>query len=80
MRSIPSTRAQSQLDRLLEETRTSQEPILITESGAPAAILLSVDLYDGLVETCEILSDSELCRSIARGLADLEAGRVVDEI
>ena len=38
---------------------------------------MSVDEYEGLLETLEILADADLMKSIRRGLDDLEKGRTV---
>jgi PHD/YefM family antitoxin component YafN of YafNO toxin-antitoxin module len=45
-------------------------------------VLLSIEEYEGLLETLEILADSDLMKQIQRGLEDLEAGRTVghDEV
>lgn len=48
--------------------------LLVSERG-DKAVALSVDLYDALQETIEVLSDSETTRAISRGIADLEADR-----
>jgi len=50
--------------------------------GRPAGVLLSVEEYEGLLETLEILADAELMKNIQRGLEDLESGRIVghDEV
>lgn len=43
---------------------------------------MSVDEYEGLLETLEILADAELVESVRRGLDDIEKGRIVghDEV
>ena len=40
-------------------------------------MLLSVEVYEGLIETLDILADSKLMASVRRGLRDVEAGRIV---
>jgi len=44
-----------------------QEPLVVTESGVPAAYLISVDLFDKLIERLTNLSDAELKTAIALG-------------
>jgi prevent-host-death family protein len=50
--------------------------VVATRNGKPAAVLLNYDLYEGLLETVELMSDPELAESVRSGLADIRAGRV----
>jgi antitoxin YefM len=79
MTSVPLSQAKTHLTRLLADVERLGEGVTITRSGRPAAVLLSVDEYEGLVETLDILADSKLIASLRRGLRDVDAGRVVGE-
>ena len=59
----------------LAENPTVSE-VVATRNGKPAAVLLNYDLYAGLLETVELMSDPELAESVRSGLADIRAGRV----
>ena len=48
----------------------SSEPVVITQNGRAAAVLLSPAAYDELTEPFRFM------RSVEQGLADVEAGRV----
>jgi len=74
MSTIPLSRAKTHLAKLLAQVEEVGEEVVITRSGRPAAVLLSVSEYEGLLETLEILADQELARSIHRGLAEAAAG------
>ena len=52
---------------------------MITRSGRPSAVLLSIDEYEGLLETLEILADSELSTAVKQGLEDIESGDVLTD-
>jgi prevent-host-death family protein len=65
------------LPQILTEVEDLGESVVVTRSGRPAGVILPVDEYEGLMETLEILSDSETLEGIRRGLADIEAGNVV---
>jgi len=77
MSSIPLSDAKTHLARLLNDVSELGETVTITRSGRPAAVLLSVEEYEGLVETLEILADQPLARAIARGLDEAARGEVV---
>ncbi len=65
------------LPQILTEVEDLGESVVVTRSGRPAGVILPVDEYEGLMETLEILSDSEALEGIRRGLADIESGNVV---
>ena len=48
-----------------------------TRSGQPAAVVLSVDECEGLLETLEILADPRLRKGVQAGLEDISQGRIV---
>lgn len=68
--------AKTHLARLVQALEEIGESFVITRSGKPAGVLVSVDEYEGLLETLEILVDDELRDAVSAGLADVEAGRV----
>jgi prevent-host-death family protein len=79
MTTVPLSEAKTHLARLLAEVEKLGEGVTITRSGRPAGVLLSVDEYEGLIETLDILADAKLMASIRRGLRDAETGRVLTE-
>lgn len=77
MPTLPLSEAKTHLARLLSRVEEAGEQFVITRSGRPAGVLMSVDEYEGLLETLEILADADLMKSIRRGLDDLEKGCTV---
>jgi prevent-host-death family protein len=79
---LPLSEAKTHLARLLSRVEEMGEQFVITRSGRAAGVLLSVEEYEGLLETLEILADAELMKKVRRGLDDVEAGRLVghDEV
>jgi len=74
---VTLSEAKAQLSRLLAEVVELGERVLITRSGRPAGVLLSVEEYEGLVETLEILADPEMAAAVRRGLEEAERGETV---
>lgn len=56
---------------LLKRVRETKRPVVLTEGGRRAAVLVDLESYQ------ELLDEIELLRDVHRGLADVEAGRVV---
>ncbi len=59
----------------LDRVSANAEPVLITRSGSSAAVLLDIDEYNSLVETAYLLSNPAMAARLARGIAEIEAGR-----
>jgi len=77
MSTVTLSDAKTHLARILAEVAELGERFVITRSGRPAGVLLSVEEYDGLVETLEILADPELSDMIHCGLAEASDGKFV---
>jgi len=77
MSSVTLSDAKTHLTRLLTEVEELGEKVVITRSGRPAGVLVSVDEYEGLIETLEILADTEMAEAVRRGLDEAERGETV---
>jgi antitoxin YefM len=77
MSTVTLSDAKTHLARLLSEVVEMGEQVIITRSGRPAGVLVSVDEYDGLLETLEILADDAMADAVRRGLDEAERGDVV---
>ena len=62
------------LSGLVEAVRSTDEEIMITKNGAPAAVLVSPDEFESWQETLAIRADTDLMQEIKRGLAALKRG------
>lgn len=70
---VPVSKAKARLLALVREIEEREGAVALTREGVPAAVLLSMDHFLGLIETIEILADSESMRSLRRSLR--QAGR-----
>ncbi len=76
-RFIPITQAKTRLLDLVRDLQVKDDIVAITKNGVPAAVLLSVERFEGLLETIDILSDEKAMRSLRRSLREAKAGRWV---
>jgi prevent-host-death family protein len=67
----PAADLDSKAEGLLRQVQDTRRPVVLTQEGKGAAVLLDLDTYQSLLEEVELLRD------VHRGLADVEAGRVV---
>lgn len=74
MKTLSLAEARANLFDLVEAAVTTQERFEVTRNGDRVAVLLSVDDYDSLLETVDILGHPHEVEAIQRGLAELESG------
>jgi len=77
MTTLPLAEARANLSRLIDQAVMTHERIEVTRKGRRAAVILSADDYDSIMETLEILSDPGLMRDIREGEAELDRGEFV---
>ena len=74
MKILPLAEVKAKLSRLVDQVAKTDDQIVITRNGRPAAVLVSPDEYDSWRETQAIRSDRELMAEIRRGLRALKRG------
>lgn len=67
--------AKNKLLDLIRRMKHRKEVIGITCDGVPSAVLLSMDQFEGIIETIEILSDQKSMRALRRSLKQAEKGQ-----
>lgn len=75
MKSIKATDAKKHLLEIIRDADESFERYCITRNGEPKAVIMSVDDYEGWLETLEIMSSKEAVREIRKARKELDAGR-----
>lgn len=60
------------LSALLESIEMTDEEVVITKNGRPAAVLVSPDEFESWHETQSVLCDNELMGEIKKGLSALK--------
>lgn len=70
--------ARANFSRIVESAATTHERFEVTKNGGRAAVLLGADDYDSLIETVDLLGDSETIEAIRVGIREVELGEVYD--
>ena len=76
MKTLSLSEAKMKLSALIESVKTTDEEVIITKNGSPAAVLISSDEYESWQETLAIRSDKELTAEIQSGLAAFKKKKV----
>ena len=69
MKTLPLSEAKAKLSSLVERVGNTDEEIVITKNGRPAAILMSPDEFDSWKETIAVRNDKVLIKEIKAGAA-----------
>ena len=72
MKTLSLSEAKMKLSALIESVKNTDEEVIITKNGSPAAVLISSDEYESWQETLAIRSDKELTAEIQSGLIALK--------
>jgi antitoxin YefM len=67
--------AQQQLPNLSNEL--TDEPIIITQDGIPVIAALSYEHLTSLLETLDILTDSEFVQKLRQSISQAEQGQTI---
>lgn len=82
MTTLPLAEVRANLSKLVDEAVRTHERIEVTRQGRRAAVILSADDYDSIMETLAILSDQQLMREVRDAEAEADAGQIysLDEV
>lgn len=69
--------ARSRLTRLPEEVSRKNSVMRITSNRQPVLALLSWELFDAMVETLELLADTELMAMLAKSEDEIQKGKTI---
>ena len=72
MKTLSISEAKMKLSALIDALGVTDEEVVITKNGRPAAVLVSPDEFEGWKETLTVRSDKELMEEIKKGLDALK--------
>ena len=75
MKTLSLSEAKMKLSSLVDSVYRTDEEVIITKNGSPAAVLISPDEFEGWKETIAIRSDSAFMDEIKKGVDVLKKGK-----
>jgi antitoxin YefM len=72
VKTLPLSEVKAKLSKLVDRVEATDEEVVITRNGRPAAVLVSSDEFEAWQETIAIRSDRDLMGEIRRGLRALK--------
>ncbi|OBG16659.1 prevent-host-death protein [Mycolicibacterium celeriflavum] len=82
MSTLPLAEVRANLSKLIEQAVRTHERIEVTRQGRRAAVILSAEDFDSIMETLAILSDQQLLRELRDAEAEADNGETysLDEV
>ena len=78
MTTMNLSEAKDKLSQIVKDTAETTRQVVITVNGRNQAVLISVDEYESLLETIDILKDQTLLKKIMASTDEIRKGHVVD--
>lgn len=75
MKTVPLSDAKSKLSGLIDEIESRDQEVVITRHGKAAAVMISLDQFEGWKETLLIRSDPKLMNEIRKGMAQVRRSK-----
>ncbi|MGB7921109.1 MAG: type II toxin-antitoxin system Phd/YefM family antitoxin [Desulfobacterales bacterium] len=72
MKTLSLSEAKMKLSEIVDSVQSTDEEIVITRNGRPAAVLISPDEFESWKETLAIKADQDLMGEIRTGLKTLK--------
>lgn len=75
---IPISDLQTQAKKIIESVKQTRDPVIITQRGRPAALLVNYEDYEGMVATLEEMSQPDWRERLVEAERDSKAGKGVE--
>ncbi len=78
MMAMSLSEVKEKLSQLVKDTAETTLQVVITVNGRKQAVLISMEEYESLMETIDILKDQTLIKKIMVSTADIQKGHTID--
>ena len=75
-KSVSLKKLRPKLPKIMEEIDSKMDRFIVTKRGKPIALIMSIDDYESLLETLDVLSDKKLMKRIKQAEKDIKRGNV----
>ena len=75
-RTITLKELRPQLPKVIRDLDGKMDRFIITKSGRPAALMMSIEDYESIMETLDILSNAGMSKRIKEAEAEMKKGKV----
>lgn len=72
---IPISDLQTRAKKIVESVKQTRDPVVITQRGRPAALLVNYEDYEGMIATLEEMSQPDWRERLAEAERDSKTGK-----
>ncbi|OGP97247.1 MAG: hypothetical protein A2W66_08565 [Deltaproteobacteria bacterium RIFCSPLOWO2_02_56_12] len=72
---VPISDLQTRAKKIVESVKQTRDPVVITQRGRPAALLVNYEDYEGMIATLEEMSQPDWRERLAEAERDSKAGK-----
>ena len=74
---LPMTQARAALTSLAERLTEEPDTVVVTRRGKPVLAILPWEVYEGFLETLDIMADAELMAALRKSLEQDDRGEMI---
>lgn len=75
---VPITKAKNELLEIIRQVEKDDSTIAVTKNGVPTAVILSMERFEGLIETLDILSDEKTIGPLRKSISQARKGQWIN--
>lgn len=77
---IPVTKAKTRLLHMIRDFDDREDTIAITKNGVPKAVIMSMDQYESIRETMEIMTNKDIMKQIWASMEDVRKNKTLFDL
>jgi prevent-host-death family protein len=74
---IPISDLQTKAKKYVDQVRETEQPVIVTQRGRPSAVLVSYDLYEGMLAMQDEMSFPDWRERLDRARREQAAGKTI---
>ena len=78
-KSLTVTQAKKHLLEIVDQIEKMKDMVTITKNGIPTTVMMSLDDYEAMLETLEILADETIMASLKKSEKQLKKGKLLTD-
>jgi len=77
---IPVTKAKATLLHMIRNFDNREDTIAITKNGVPKAVIMSMDQYESICETMEIMIDKDIMQQLRTSIREVREKKTLVDL
>ena len=77
---MPVTQAKTKLLSMIRNFDNMEDTIAITKNGVPKAVIMSMDQYESICETMEVITDKDIMQQLKASTKDVQQERTLIDL